>query len=315
MKRKFLLIFGVFISGFFLWLSFKNLKVLTVLHHLAEARWPLILVGVSSYLTGHLMRAVRWKIILSPTKKVRYINSLGSIFIGIFGNTVFPLRAGELWRSVAIKFREEIPLETALSSLAFERVIDGVAVITLVSGASLAAPKIPLIREGLKILGILTLSGFIAFAILFFLRSRFRPDSKLFKVFNNIVKGFQVIGRPHKGLIIIALSLAIWTAEAMSYYFILLAFGITENLSLPFIIMLGVNVGVSIPSGPGFVGTFEYAIITVLQAFGVGKELALSFAVTYHSVIYLTASSIGAFFAYLFGVKAKMVKASAESRS
>jgi uncharacterized membrane protein YbhN (UPF0104 family) len=48
-----------------------------------------------------------------------------------------------------------------------------------------------------------------------------------------------------------------------------------------------------VPSGPGFVGTFEFFALSALTLFGVDPSPALSFAVLYHASTFLPTVALG----------------------
>ena len=56
-----------------------------------------------------------------------------------------------------------------------------------------------------------------------------------------------------------------------------------------------------LPSTPGYIGVFHYLVTVALAPFGVPKEQALTFALVWHSVNYLTLSLSGVVALWLHG--------------
>jgi uncharacterized membrane protein YbhN (UPF0104 family) len=61
-----------------------------------------------------------------------------------------------------------------------------------------------------------------------------------------------------------------------------------------------VNLATAIPAGPGYVGTFELAAVTIAASVGIPAEAALAFAVLVHATSLLLTSAGGAV-ALVFG--------------
>jgi uncharacterized protein (TIRG00374 family) len=92
-------------------------------------------------------------------------------------------------------------------------------------------------------------------------------------------------------------SLVIWVVYFFQIYIMLLAFGISLDLSLMFmasvVVLVFSALAVTIPSGPGFVGTFHVAVQNALTIFYVDASLALGFAALLHLSSYIPITIIG----------------------
>ena len=85
-------------------------------------------------------------------------------------------------------------------------------------------------------------------------------------------------------------------AQALSNYFLFLAFGMGLSFWVALVVLLAVQVGNIPPSVPGKVGIFEYAVILALSVFGVTKGAALGYAVMLHVVAYFPKIMMGFWF-------------------
>ena len=54
------------------------------------------------------------------------------------------------------------------------------------------------------------------------------------------------------------------------------------------------NLGVAIPSSPGFVGTYQWLGVAALGVFGFGVEAGLAFAIVMQAVWYVPTTLVGA---------------------
>ncbi|TFH36433.1 MAG: UPF0104 family protein, partial [Anaerolineales bacterium] len=57
-----------------------------------------------------------------------------------------------------------------------------------------------------------------------------------------------------------------------------------------------VNLATTIPSAPGYVGTFDAPGIAVLQAYGVGRALAAGYTLVLHVALWLPITALGAYY-------------------
>jgi uncharacterized membrane protein YbhN (UPF0104 family) len=100
-------------------------------------------------------------------------------------------------------------------------------------------------------------------------------------------------------LILIVLSVLVWSVETAFYYLNLRAFGIGqtsgEAVRAAVLVLVVVNLGIMIPSAPGYVGTYHALAMLALSAFGVEPTLAFSAALVMHAVQYLVVTGVGLF--------------------
>jgi len=61
-------------------------------------------------------------------------------------------------------------------------------------------------------------------------------------------------------------------------------------------VMVVANLGILIPSSPGYIGTFHFFALSALAVFGVARETALSYAVVSHAMQYLLVTGLGILF-------------------
>ena len=55
-----------------------------------------------------------------------------------------------------------------------------------------------------------------------------------------------------------------------------------------------INLGVAIPSSPGFVGTYQWLGVSALALFGISQEAGLAFAIAMQAVWYVPTTLVGA---------------------
>jgi uncharacterized protein (TIRG00374 family) len=94
-------------------------------------------------------------------------------------------------------------------------------------------------------------------------------------------------------LMIFVTSLVIWLAETVKYWFVMHSF----DFSVPFYVLMlmngVVNLATTIPSAPGYVGTFDAPGIEVLERFGVARAMATSYTLVLHAALWLPITLLG----------------------
>jgi len=68
------------------------------------------------------------------------------------------------------------------------------------------------------------------------------------------------------------------------------------------VLIVGTNLSMAVPAAPGYVGTFEAAVVGVLVALGQPKDVSQSFAIIYHFVGLVPVALIGVIAAIQQGV-------------
>jgi uncharacterized protein (TIRG00374 family) len=88
-------------------------------------------------------------------------------------------------------------------------------------------------------------------------------------------------------------SFLIWTLEAFWNYSLLRSLNLKVPLGAAFFLAAVINLGLFIPSPPGYVGVFHFWATFALLPFGVDKSQALAYALLQHSFEYFILSGLG----------------------
>ena len=82
----------------------------------------------------------------------------------------------------------------------------------------------------------------------------------------------------------LALTTLSWLYLGLSMWFVLEVFDLGLSPLAGVLVAIAVNIGMILPSSPAAVGVFEAAVLVALDAYGVPKEQALSFALVAHAL-------------------------------
>ena len=93
--------------------------------------------------------------------------------------------------------------------------------------------------------------------------------------------------------IAILLSIPIWTTYALGTYAALKACAIDAPFSASWVVLAFVGIGVSLPSAPGFVGTFQFFTVAALALFSVDSQTAFGYSLLHHLAQYIPVTLYG----------------------
>jgi uncharacterized membrane protein YbhN (UPF0104 family) len=104
--------------------------------------------------------------------------------------------------------------------------------------------------------------------------------------------GLRVAALPRTIAASALLSVAAWSCTVLAVLAVGQSLGIELTVGEGALLAAGTNLATAIPSGPGYLGTFEYAGQTIAAAFGLPASRGLALALLIH-VLTLVVSSVG----------------------
>jgi uncharacterized protein (TIRG00374 family) len=300
--RKFKIVIGLLISAIFLWLAFLKVNFKELIAALESANYSLIIVAALVNGLSFIPRAYRWKLLLKPLKNTRFGNTFGTLSIGFMANSVLPARGGEFIRAFAIGRTEKISKSASFATIIVERVIDMITLLVFLVISIRLISDNTLISRIFWIGLILTISAIIFLAVLrknpkliniFVSLSPPRLKEKIRKFLEAFIKGLEILSDFKTLFYTFLQSLLIWSCYAIVYYILFISFGFQLSIGAAFLLMAICSLGISIPSSPGFIGTYHYFVIFSLSLFQIPKSSALSFAIVAWAVNFLPVVVIG----------------------
>lgn len=317
MKKQGQLALGVGISLLFLWLALRGLRLGDFWGVVARAQYGWILPGILVYFVGVWARAWRWHYLLRPLKEIPTRVMFPITAIGYMGNNIYPARAGEVLRAVILKRKEGVPVSASLATIIVERIFDGVVMLAFVfinlpelAKLTSASGFIGNIQQ-LAVWGTAAFLGALAVFLLAamfpqksgalgewilrrILPARLRENS--IDILHKFLDGLAALRSPVNVLMVFATSLVIWLLETAKYWFVMHAFGFSVSFFALMLMNGIVNLATTIPSAPGYIGTFDAPGIAVLTAYGVEQATAAAYTLTLHVALWLPITLLGAWF-------------------
>lgn len=302
---------GALISAFFLMFALRGLKLDEVWRGIQSANYWWLIPGVVAYFMGVWARTWRWYYLLRPMKPI----SLGSMWpivvIGYMGNNVYPFRAGEFIRAYILRQREGISISASLATIVVERIFDGLIMLLFVF---IALPIVPGLPDWLRQTVIFASAAFFG-ALALFLGMATRPaqsqrlyrwgigrfapariQPRLLLMADRFMEGLASLASLRDILMIFFTSLVIWLLETIKYWFVTYAFSFTVSFFALMLMNGVVNLATTIPSAPGYVGTFDGPGIEVLKVFGVDPVTATAYTLVLHAALWLPITLLGAWY-------------------
>lgn len=229
------------------------------------------------YALATALRGERWHRILhaSGIERARR-TTYGLTLVGYMGNNTLPARAGDVMRVVLIGGSRRAALGTVVA----ERVLDAAAL-------------------GL-IFGVVVLERGLAFGPLPYVAAAGVAVAVALAAVWRLVPRVRVYGAPvlaavralvsWRGLALLGLSLVVWSLEATVYAAVGAAVGVHLGLTGALYVMALTNLSALVPAAPGYVGTFDAAVLLALRSL---KLPALGYLLVLRFVLFVPITVAG----------------------
>ena len=301
---------GIVISAAAIWWAMRGVEWGLVWPALKAADWGLLAVVFAlAPIVNVGVRAVRWRILLSPVARLPIASCASATAVGLMANNVLPARIGEFVRAYALAKREPVATGTAFGSLFLERMFDGFALVGILYALTWFE-ELPAWADTTAKVAFLVFVGFLAFQVLLVvwprkvigvaqgIRRRFfggRFEDAMEGALATFVDGFRLLKRPGLVAISVLLAFAQWTLVALLFFIGMAAFGLARQAGFEGALFTNsiTALGVAAPSSPGFVGTFQAFVVQSLEAFDVDRTVAFTYSLGFHAANYLSVTLVG----------------------
>jgi uncharacterized protein (TIRG00374 family) len=292
-------------------LALRGLHLPDVWQSLRAADYYWLVPSVAVYFLAVLARTWRWDYLLRPIKRIPLHRLFPVVVIGYMGNNVYPFRAGELLRAFVLRQSEGVSMSSSLATIVVERVFDGLVMLLFVF---VALPFAPLPSDSIRFVVIAGSVLFLGALLVFFavaavperfmgltewLAGRFLPErlrEPILGFAGRFLVGLAAL-RSGRGLVMIFLiSVVIWLLETVKYWFVMHAFDFTVSFFALMLMNGVVNLATTLPSAPGYIGTFDGPGIAVLTLYGVEPAAATAYTLTLHAALWLPITLLGFYY-------------------
>ena len=302
---------GVVISAVFLWWALRGLQLSEVWADMRAANYGWLIPSVAVYFMAVWARTWRWDYMLRPLKHIPLRRLFPVVVIGYMGNNIYPFRAGEVLRAYVLRQREDVAMSASLATVIVERVFDGLVMLVFVFAA---LPLAPIPSEGIRSVVVVASIAFFGALILFFalaavpqrilvsadwLSNRFLPPrlrQPLMTFAARFMVGLGSLRSFRNVLMIFLSSIVIWLLETVKYWFVMHAFDFEVSFFALMLMNGIVNLATTLPSAPGYIGTFDGPGIAVLTLYKVPEAVATAYTLVLHAALWLPITALGAYY-------------------
>lgn len=266
------------LGGVLIWLAFRGEDWSAFDDRLRATRLDLALAYVVLFALSHYLRIVRWGVLVRALGPIswREITSAGAI--GYMCIIVFPLRLGEFVRPYLVRGQGGVTASGALATVVVERVIDGLLLVALFFVFIALLPP-----TGNAAVDAVKLSAWLAGAVFLttlvvLIAAYNRRDATLALIrrighrvnaaltdravglLDAFLEGLKVLPDRRRLGWFLVLTVVYWVLLGAGMKLMAHAVHIPDmTWTGSFALLAVITVGIMIPAGPGFTGTFELA--------------------------------------------------------
>ncbi|MDD5687049.1 MAG: lysylphosphatidylglycerol synthase transmembrane domain-containing protein [Elusimicrobia bacterium] len=317
MKKR--ILFGILISVFFLYFVLRNIDLKNILEIISNGKYWWVLPTLLTTTLGFLFRSIRWKYLFLPIKDIKPEQLFSSLIMGFAANNIFPMRFGEFVRAYIVGKKHNVSKSASFATIVFERIMDGVGILILVSISLIFLPKFPPWTKRAMFFSILFFVGTLVVAGILIIKKHFidllmkipcikcELKEKIINKIKRFITGFEIIKDIKVFFTVILFSLCVWTCETLTMFFFMKVVGVHLSIFVVIFIVFATVIGVTIPAAPGSIGTFEFFFVASMMFFGVSKGKALASALIIHSIGIIYVILLGGYFFLKEGISYKEI--------
>jgi len=317
------IVISVALSAVFLWLAIRGVHWSEAAAALRGANYLWVVLMLPVTIWTLFIRAQRWRVFLHDVGVPPLRPLVSATNIGFMANMILPLRIGEVIRPVLLSRRAKLPLSGVLASVLLERIFDmftilflfgvSVSVVTvsdevrgwgwMLSGLAVAvAAVIVLIRLQEK------LALRIARALANLLPGNVGDQAYSFA--EGFVRALEMLDSPMAYICAFAWSIYLWMAISVIYVLGFWAFHMDVPALRGALVMTTlVAIAVSVPSAPGFIGSFQLGCVLGLRIFGIEDSPALAFSLIVHLTQFVGVIGAGLYSLWVENISLREVEA------
>jgi uncharacterized protein (TIRG00374 family) len=298
---------GIFVSAVALMLVVRQVDLAEAAAVLRTADPAWLGLMVAFLVVDLVVRGLRWQRLLMPIRRLAYARTMDYLLVGYVANDVLPARLGELVRSHYLGDREGISRTTTLGTVVVERVVDttvlvavaSIAILVLrVRGAVADAVLVGIALAGLLVVGLVV--ALVAHRLPYADRviARLERFPRVGELGRRLRGGLAVAARPRTLGWAVGLSLIAWGSSVLAMAAAGQSIGLELTIAQASLFSSGIALATAIPAGPGYLGTFELAGVTIGNVLGIPSDASFALAFLVHLGI-LAVTGVGGLVAFV----------------
>lgn len=300
---------------------FHDVRIKELIGSMTTINWWWVALAVFFDIFSYVCQGIRWSLLLHPIGRVSSYKATQAIYAGLFVNEILPMRPGEVLRIYLVSRWAPAPFAAVIPSILVERYFDAIWLAMAFGITALLAPLPRYLVDAEVILGFTALAATIFFIYLVFRRKTgkaifsnsgkryWRPVRWILDLLDKMARGIRDIGRSRFFYSSFAVSFFLLLGQVISYWLVMLAYGLKLSFWLGAAVFLIVHIGTALPSAPSNVGTYQFFTVVGLTLFGIDKTLATSFSIVVFFILTIPLWAIGMLVFGRLGLSLKKVRA------
>jgi uncharacterized membrane protein YbhN (UPF0104 family) len=248
-----------------------------------------LVAAIGLYALATAARAERWhRIVQRAGVEARRADSYRLTTVGYMGNNVLPARSGDVLRAFLLAPIAQTRKRNVLGTVVAERLLDAAALGLVFLAVAFGVAGEVDVPGGAALLllavatGVAVASG-LAWAL---------APARLRAVARPLAAPTRRLASVH-GAGLLGLSLVLWTLEAAVYLTVGRAVELDLGLVEALYVVALTNLFALVPAAPGYVGTFDAAVLFAVGSLGASGSDALSYLVLLRFVLFVPITVVG----------------------
>jgi uncharacterized protein (TIRG00374 family) len=290
---------GLAISGVCLYFVSRQINLDELATTLARTDPVLAALTVLAIPPAMFVKALRWRLFFPDPKAAGRAGLVPALYIGYMVNTIAPLRMGELVRAYLVGHHDRLGVSTVLATIVLEKLFDVASLLIILVVLALTTPlpdwavaasyasavglAVGVVGTLIALVAEQRLLGFAAAV-----ESRLPMLQRLgpSRLLESFLAGLRAVKEPRTLLWTVIWSAVLWVGGGIGLYTAIASVGVPATGAMVFFLMVVSNLGMSVPSAPGYVGVYHALVVLSLTVFGVAETAALSVGIVLHTAVF-----------------------------
>jgi glycosyltransferase 2 family protein len=263
-------------------------------------RWIWVVPAVVFDIASYFCQGIRWGLILRPVARITPLRATQAIYAGLFTNEIFPMRLGEVVRSLLVSRWCGAGMASVFPSIAIERLFDALWLTIAIGLAAIFVPMPPNLVKAADLLGIIVVAGGVLLTLLVARAggagraSAGGPErGRLRRLIAQVAAELGRMGRTRSFYGALFVSSLVLLSQAIAFWMVMRAYGLGLSLWVGIVALLIVHLGTALPNAPGNVGTYQFFCVVALSFFGIEKARATGFSISVFVILTVPLWAVG----------------------
>lgn len=257
----------------------------------AGASW--LAASLAVYGAALVLRGWRWhRIMVLAHIPHRRRDALGLMLVAYMGNTVLPMRGGEVLRVSVMSSRTKARTREVIGSVIAERLLDIAvlaAIFAVLTWEGVAGSPAGMLAADIAAGALAAAAGALVAYIALRRRGYFHAFAARVRPFAVASKLFI---RP-EGVPLAAMSVVIWLLEGLTLLFVGRSLSLHLSLLEALLTTVIASLFAALPAGPGYAGSYDAGVLLALHASGVAGAAAVGFLLLARFVVFVPVTVVG----------------------